>query len=74
MAAKFYIEERLISNEKEFRMTIEGFIQSINVVTADMQVPATDRNRKEETEKSIKIIEYVLLKFKFVIEINTEFL
>ena len=39
MGDKFYIEQTLISNAEEYKITIEGFVQSVNLITADMQVP-----------------------------------
>lgn len=39
MADKFYIEQKLIGTEEEFKKTVQGFVQSINLMIADMQVP-----------------------------------
>jgi hypothetical protein len=70
MADKFYIEQRLVNSEEHFNITIEGFIQSINLVIADMQMPPNSLDRKENAEqfeKYLKLIDFVLQKMRFLI-------
>ena len=69
MADKFYIEQKLIGTEEEFKKTVEGFVQSINLMIADMQVPkGKDKEIQGLVDKYLKVIDYVLVKLKFVIE------
>lgn len=40
MAEKFYIEQRIIESESNFKITIEGFVQCINLIIADLHIPS----------------------------------
>ena len=39
MADKFYVEQKIIQSEEDFKVTIEGFIQCINLIIADLHIP-----------------------------------
>ena len=79
MADKFYIEQKIIDTEQAYIKTVNGLIESANIFFADMQLPIQNANGaanslKRQEEKYIRLIDYVLVKLKFVIVQNSEFL
>lgn len=71
MADKFYIQQRIIGTQQEFTVTIEGFVQCMNLMVADMQLPSEKEGKdREMTEKYLRLIDYVLLKLKFILQEN----
>jgi hypothetical protein len=49
-------------------VTVEGFVQCMNLMVADMQLPSEKEGKdREMTEKYLRLIDYVLLKLKFIL-------
>ncbi len=47
MTDRFYVEQKLVTNADDFRVTIEGFVQCVNLMMADMLIPGDERDSKE---------------------------
>lgn len=74
MADRFYIEQKVITTAEQFHITIEGLILCLNLIVADLQVPSkiedSVKDSKQITERYIRLLDYVLNKFRFILEIN----
>ena len=52
MGDKFYIEQKLVGSQQEFKTTIEGFVECINLIAADLQIPSSGTSKKKPKDSS----------------------